>query len=298
MDKGAKLLKRKKGLKSRKGAQSALEEDRHGLEDGKGLIPIEVRESASLNGNSYKDLDAMLAEIELPNWSKLRLSQPTLQALQSLGFDTPTAIQSLAIPRIIQGHDLIGKASTGSGKTLAFGIPILEHILSLPNQKSRLPVALIIAPTRELAKQIVTHLEDIAKFSLGEMTVVNVIGGLAIQKQLRILQKRPSVVVGTPGRLWEVLSHPELKRLQLDALLKNIQFLVLDEADRLLQEGHFKEIENILECVNGGESKQTLVFSATFQKQLQQKLKGRKTFDGNLLTQDDALGQIPSRTFL
>jgi ATP-dependent RNA helicase DDX24/MAK5 len=130
------------------------------------------------------------------------------------------------------------------------------------------------------------------------MTVVNVIGGLAIQKQLRILQKRPSVVVGTPGRLWEVLSHPELKRLQLDALLKNIQFLVLDEADRLLQEGHFKEIENILECVNGGESKQTLVFSATFQKQLQQKLKGRKTFDGNLLTQDDALGQIPSRTFL
>jgi ATP-dependent RNA helicase DDX24/MAK5 len=298
VDKGAKLLKRKKGLKSRKVAQSALEEDRHGLEDGKGLIPMEGRESASLNGNSYKDLDALLADIELPNWSKLRLSQPTLQALQSLGFDTPTAIQSLAIPRIIQGHDLIGKASTGSGKTLAFGIPILEHILSLPNQKSRLPVALIIAPTRELAKQIVTHLEDIAKFSLGEMTVVNVIGGLAIQKQLRILQKRPSVVVGTPGRLWEVLSHPELKRLQLDALLKNIQFLVLDEADRLLQEGHFKEIENILECVNGGESKQTLVFSATFQKQLQQKLKGRKTFDGNLLTKDDALGQIPSRIFL
>ena len=74
----------------------------------------------------------------------------------------------------MQGHDLIGKASTGSGKTLAFGIPILEHILSLPDSQSRQsPSALVIAPTRELAKQIFTHLEDIAKFSLGAMTVVN-----------------------------------------------------------------------------------------------------------------------------
>ena len=273
--------------------QSALEKEWHGLEDGKSLISNEGNDSVSLNENPYEDLDALPADVELPSWSKLRLSQPTLQALQSLGFDTPTAIQSLAIPRIIQGHDLIGKASTGSGKTLAFGIPILEHILALPNPKSRVPVALIIAPTRELAKQIVTHLEEIAKFSFGEMTVVNVIGGLAVQKQLRILEKRPSVVVGTPGRLWEILSNPELKRLQLDASLKNIQFLILDEADRLLQEGHFKEIENILEFVNGGENKQTLVFSATFQKHLQQKLKRERTFDGNLLTQDDALGQIP-----
>ncbi len=273
--------------------QSALEKEWHGLEDGKSLISNEGNDSVSLNESPYEDLDALPADVELPSWSKLRLSQPTLQALQSLGFDTPTAIQSLAIPRIIQGHDLIGKASTGSGKTLAFGIPILEHILALPNPKSRVPVALIIAPTRELAKQIVTHLEEIAKFSFGEMTVVNVIGGLAVQKQLRILEKRPSVVVGTPGRLWEILSNPELKRLQLDASLKNIQFLILDEADRLLQEGHFKEIENILEFVNGGENKQTLVFSATFQKHLQQKLKRERTFDGNLLTQDDALGQIP-----
>lgn len=280
-------------MKSSKVAQSTLEKEWHGLEDEKGFISIEGTEAVSLDENPYENLEALPAEIELPSWSKLRLSQPTLQALQSLAFDTPTAIQSLAIPRIIQGHDLIGKASTGSGKTLAFGIPILEHILALPNPKSRFPVALIIAPTRELAKQIVTHMEEIAKFSLGEMTVVNVIGGLAVQKQLRILEKRPSVVIGTPGRLWEVLSNPELKRLQLDTSLKNIQFLVLDEADRLLQEGHFKEVENILEFVNGGENKQTLVFSATFQKHLQQKLKGKRSFDGNLLTKDDALGWIP-----
>jgi ATP-dependent RNA helicase DDX24/MAK5 len=260
----------------------------------------EEEETSLITGeNPYENLESMAGEVELPNWSKLRLSQPTLRALQSLQFESPTSIQSLAIPRILQGHDLIGKASTGSGKTLAFGIPILEHIIShstdtdTSTTKSNSPTALIIAPTRELAKQIVTHLEDIAKFSLGQMTIVNIIGGLAIQKQIRILEKRPSVIVGTPGRLWEVLSNPELKHLHLDAALKKIQFLVMDEADRLLQEGHFKEIENILDFVNGGQDKQTLVFSATFQKQLQQKLKGKKSFDGNLLTKDDALGLIP-----
>jgi ATP-dependent RNA helicase DDX24/MAK5 len=194
----------------------------------------------------------------------------------------------------MQGHDLIGKASTGSGKTLAFGIPILEHILSLPDSESHPPSALIIAPTRELAKQIVVHLQAIAKFSLGKMTVVNITGGLSVQKQIRILEKRPSVIVGTPGRMWEVLNNSELKDLNLDMTMKNIQFLVLDEADRLLQEGHFQEIDKILEFINGGEDKQTLVFSATFQKQLQQKLKGKKTFDGNILSKDDALGMIPS----
>ena len=162
--------------------------------------------------------------------------------------------------------------------------------LSLPDLKSKSPAALIIAPTRELSKQIVGHLEDIAKFSLGAMTVVNITGGLSLHKQLRILEKKPNVIVGTPGRLWEVLNSPEGKDLQLATAMKKTQFLVLDEADRLLQDGHFKEVEQILEFVNGGEEKQTLVFSATFQKELQQKLKGKKTFEGNLLSKDDALG--------
>jgi len=214
---------------------------------------------------------------------------PTLQALQSLGFTSPTPIQSLAIPKIMKGHDLIGKASTGSGKTLAFGIPILEHVLSLPDARSKAPTALVVAPTRELAKQIVSHLEDIAKFSLGAMTVFSVTGGLSVEKQIRLLKRKPSVIVGTPGRLWDVFSSPESKSLGLEKAMKEIQFLVLDEADRLLQDGHFAEIEKILDFVNGGEGKHTLVFSATFQKELQQKLK-RKNFEENLLSQDDALG--------
>jgi ATP-dependent RNA helicase DDX24/MAK5 len=145
-----------------------------------------------------------------------------------------------------------------------------------------------------LAKQIVTHLEAIAKFSLGAMTVVNITGGLAVQKQIRILEKRPSVIVGTPGRLWEVFKNPDVKDLDLAGRMKKIQYLVLDEADRLLQDGHFKEVEQILDFVNGGEEKQTLVFSATFQKQLQMKLKGKKAFEGNILSKDDALGTAPN----
>lgn len=267
---------------------SFSEEEWMGIPDSFGESEEEGEET--VNGNQFENLEMLQSEIELPAWSKMSLSTSTLQALASLGFKTPTTIQSLAIPRIMQGHDLVGKASTGSGKTLAFAIPILEHILSLSDPKSQTPTALILAPTRELAKQIVAHLEDIAKLSLGAMTVMNITGGLAVQKQIRLLEKRPSVIVGTPGRLWEVFNNLDLKDLQLDIAMKNIQFLVLDEADRLLQEGHFKEIEKILEFVNGGEGKQTLVFSATFQKQLQQKLKGKKRFEGNLLSTDDALG--------
>jgi len=244
------------------------------------------------DSNPFANLQTLEENVDLPAWSKMALSNPTLQALASLGFISPTAIQSLAIPRIMQGHDLIGKASTGSGKTLAFGIPILEHILSFPDPKAQSPTALIIAPTRELSKQIVGHLEDIGKFSLGAMSVVNITGGLSVQKQIRILEKKPSVIVGTPGRLWEVFNSPEGKDLELADSMKRIQFLVLDEADRLLQDGHFKEIEQILDFVRGGESKQTLVFSATFQKELQQKLKGKKKFEGDLMSKDDALGAL------
>jgi ATP-dependent RNA helicase DDX24/MAK5 len=252
----------------------------------------EIDEEHDSNQNTFSKLEELEPEVDLPEWSKMKLSPPTLQALSKLGFTAPTPIQSLAIPRIMQGHDLIGKATTGPGKTLAFGIPLLEHILSQPDPKSLGPSALVIAPTRELAKQIVGHLEAIAQCSLGAMTVCNVTGGLAVQKQLRILQKKPTVIVGTPGRLWEVFNNPQIKEMQLDQAIKKIQFLVLDEADRLLQDGHFAEIEKILDFVKGAEDRQTLVFSATFQKQLQQKLKGKKRFEGNVLSKDDALGNL------
>jgi ATP-dependent RNA helicase DDX24/MAK5 len=117
------------------------------------------------------------------------------------------------------------------------------------------------------------------------MTIVNITGGLSVQKQpIRILEKKLSVLVETPDRLCQkAFNSHEGKDMDLSASLKKIQFLMLDEADRLLQNGHFKEVEHILEFVKDGEDKQTLVFSATFQKNLQQKLKGKKAFEGNLI---------------
>jgi len=273
----------------------------------------------------------------LPAWSSLNLSLPTLRALSKLDFNTPTPIQSSAIPEIISGHDLIGKASTGSGKTLAFGIPILEHYLSCPRKSSKtsggeggeegeeekLPMALILSPTRELAHQLHAHMKALAAYA-PDMSIVSVTGGLSLQKQLRQLTERggADVIVATPGRLWEIVSEGQgwIARLR-----KGLKFLVVDEADRLLQEGHFKEVEEVMSLIGrrdagsdsesegGGDvdedeylkrnsikresreqvtERQTLVFSATFHKGLQQKLAGKggkKGLGGDLMGEKESM---------
>ncbi|OLL25598.1 ATP-dependent RNA helicase mak5 [Neolecta irregularis DAH-3] len=193
----------------------------------------------------------------LPNWSSISLHSTLLAALHALAFKTPTSIQKLSIPQIQAGHSLIGKASTGSGKTLAFALPILDSIISSPHKS---PAALIIAPTRELAKQIYEHIEEVAKYSA--ITSICITGGLSIQKQRRILSKNPNIIIATPGRLWEVINDGEGTISQFS----NVRFLVLDEADRLLQDGHFKEVEEILNVLKG--ERQTLIFSATLRKEL------------------------------
>ncbi|EOD44502.1 putative atp-dependent rna helicase mak5 protein [Neofusicoccum parvum UCRNP2] len=211
------------------------------------------------------------------------------------------------------GHDVVGKASTGSGKTLAFGIPILESFLEArstkkaPKSGEKTPTALILSPTRELAHQISQHLTDLCTSgSFDSPYIATITGGLSIQKQQRQLETA-DIVVGTPGRLWEVISngHGILKRF------KKIRFLVVDEADRLLSEGHFKEVEEIINVLErkdkeevedeeDGESepedkedhssqRQTLVFSATFNKGLQQKLAGKAKWHGELLSNKESM---------
>jgi ATP-dependent RNA helicase DDX24/MAK5 len=218
----------------------------------------------------------------------------TISSLATLKFKAPTPIQSAIIPEVLKGHDVIGKASTGSGKTLAFGIPILETYL----QKERLdrsgvpflqakeknPLAMILAPTRELAHQLDAHLKDLCSLSsVDGPLIATLTGGLSLHKQQRLLEKA-DIVIGTPGRLWEMMSQGKdlLKRL------RKIKFLVLDEADRLLTEGHFKEVEDILQSLDKEgidketpntqdyAPRQTLVFSATFNKELQQKLSSKR----------------------
>jgi ATP-dependent RNA helicase DDX24/MAK5 len=239
----------------------------------------------------------------------LSISEDVLSSIAGLGFTTPTPIQASAIPKILQGHDVIGKAVTGSGKTLAYGIPIFEHWLQAHREGhttlgsgSNTPTALILAPTRELAHQLVTHISDLTRACANRPKLAKVTGGLSIQKQLRQLADA-SIVVGTPGRLWEVMNESQ----EFANGLKQIRFLVLDEADRLLSEGHFKEVEEILDALDhkfiDGEdedaeqqsrvthsTRQTLVFSATFHQALQQKLISKsKTINGDLLNNEQSM---------
>jgi ATP-dependent RNA helicase DDX24/MAK5 len=250
-------------------------------------------------------------------WEHLELSSTTLSQLSHLGFRSPTPIQAASIPAIIQGRDVIGKAVTGSGKTLAFGIPIFERWLA--NQDGAMNgagkgnnkiLALIFAPTRELALQLNRHLNELCIDLDNRPKIVAVTGGLSIYKQQRQLQDA-EVVVATPGRLWEVMNDASTNQ-DVDALvdrLKKIRFLVVDEADRLLSEGHFKEVEEIIDALDrevideeeeqdtAGKppksQRQTLVFSATFHKGLQQKLAAKqkpgKRLDSNLLNNQQSM---------
>ncbi|RKF79442.1 ATP-dependent RNA helicase mak5 [Golovinomyces cichoracearum] len=242
--------------------------------------------------DSFKALSAYDGEeTEVSAWVELNLSSSLLISLSKLGFSKPTPIQSATIPEIFAGHDVVGKASTGSGKTLAFAIPIVDSWLKsnrdLDEAKQnveRSTIALILSPTRELAHQLAEHITRLCKGLPDAPQIATVIGGLSVQKQQRQLPKS-DIIIGTPGRLWEVISsdHQTLKNIRL------IKFLVIDEADRLLAEGHFKEVEQILSILNpeqvdhdenqqNSPIRQTLVFSATFEKHLQQKLarKGKK----------------------
>lgn len=245
---------------------------------------------------------------DMSAWSKLGISAEILSALSSLGFSSPTRIQQAAIPAVISGKDVIGKAVTGSGKTLAFGVPIVQSWLETHNRSKKnlsIPIAIILAPTRELAHQISKHLTELCRSMEPRPQVTTVTGGLSILKQQRQLETS-DIVVATPGRLWEVIQESN----SLLGRLKLIRFLVVDEADRLLSEGHFQEVEEILSALDrqivdegtedahesrGQRTRQILVFSATFHKGLQQKLASRKKFnhkDADLLSNKQSMDYL------
>ncbi|MCJ1243586.1 ATP-dependent RNA helicase [Trapelia coarctata] len=275
-----------------------------------------VSSGQSPSGNAFGVLCGLEEEdVDVSAWRSLGLSSETLSSLSKLRFTKPTPIQRASIPEILTGHDVIGKASTGSGKTLAFGIPILEHYLSAvtvaalsgkpkdPKQRSP-PVAMILSPTRELAHQLSTHLTDLCSIATTiSPRIVTLTGGLSMQKQQRLLANA-DIIIGTPGRLWEVISEGQ----GILKWLRQLKFLVIDEADRLLSEGHFKEVEEILNSLDrededldgpdeptqtgsaGKQQRQTLVFSATFQKELQQKLAGKgKPSGGDLMGKQESM---------
>jgi ATP-dependent RNA helicase RhlE len=181
-------------------------------------------------------------------FSKFGLSGPVLQGVKAMGYIEPTPIQLRAIPLVMSGQDVIGSAQTGTGKTAAFALPILSKL----ERGSNITRALILEPTRELAAQVETAFRDFARFS--DIQVAVVFGGVGYQRQLDALRDGVDVLVATPGRL---LDHIERGTCKLD----RIQFLVLDEADRMLDMGFLPDVRRIVEkCPR---QRHTSLFSAT-----------------------------------
>ena len=184
----------------------------------------------------------------------LGLSDAMLKALEQKGYGWPTTIQAEAIPHFMQWRDVIAKAPTGTGKTFAFGIPMIEHI----DAASEAVQGLILAPTRELAIQIGDELRSLLTYFQG-IRVAVLYGGAGIGGQIKQLEKKPQIVVATPGRL---MDHYNRHTIRLD----KIQTVVLDEADRMLDMGFFKDVTRILDKIKN--KKNLGLFSATISQEV------------------------------
>ncbi|MBU0953082.1 MAG: DEAD/DEAH box helicase [Nanoarchaeota archaeon] len=180
------------------------------------------------------------------NFADMQLDERLVRAVNEMGYETPTAIQEKAIPILKKGHDMIAQSETGSGKTAAFGLPILEKI-----EQGKGIQALIVTPTRELAEQIA---KEFTKFA-AHLSITHVLtyGGVSINPQIDNL-KRAEIVIGTPGRILDHLNRRTMN-------LSGVRFLVLDEADRMLDMGFIDDVEKIINTTP--KTRQTMLFSAT-----------------------------------
>ena len=188
------------------------------------------------------------------SFTDLALPEPIAKAIKDLGFEEPTPIQSLAIPLLRDGRDVIGQAHTGTGKTAAYGIPIVERV----DPAGKTPRALVLCPTRELAIQVSEELRKLARYRRG-LIILPVYGGQPIERQLHALKAGVQVVIATPGRL---LDHIDRRSITLS----DVGTVVLDEADEMLDMGFRDDIEAILKKTPSG--RQTVLFSATMSKEI------------------------------
>ncbi|WP_010587477.1 DEAD/DEAH box helicase [Schlesneria paludicola] len=182
-------------------------------------------------------------------FSELGLSPELLKAIERMGFEQASPIQAEAIPRLLEGHDVIGQSQTGSGKTAAFGIPAVE----LADPTNRAVQILMMCPTRELASQVAEEIAKLAAFKKG-VRELPIFGGQSYDHQFRGLKAGPQIVIGTPGRLIDHIKQGTLK-------LNEVKMVVLDEADRMLDMGFREDIETILESIPT--ERQIVLFSAT-----------------------------------
>lgn len=186
------------------------------------------------------------------NFKELNLSDAMKKALNFMGFEEATPIQSKAIPVVMSGHDIIGQAQTGTGKTCAFGIPAVEMI----DSKLQGVQVLVLCPTRELAIQVSEEFRSLCKYKRGIKSLA-IYGGQSIDRQIMALKGKPQIIIGTPGRIMDHMRRHTLK-------LKNLKMAVLDEADEMLNMGFRDDIDTIFADLP--EERQTMLFSATMPK--------------------------------
>jgi ATP-dependent RNA helicase RhlE len=184
-------------------------------------------------------------------FADLGLSEAVLKAVAESGYETPTPIQEKAIPWVMQGRDVLGTAQTGTGKTAGFTLPLID-ILDGGRARARMPRALILEPTRELADQVAASFEKYGKYS--KLSMALLIGGVSMDEQIKTLDRGVDVLIATPGRL---LDHFERGRV----MLTGVQVLVIDEADRMMDMGFMPDVERIVKLIPP--LRQTLFFSAT-----------------------------------
>lgn len=193
----------------------------------------------------------------MESFEGLGLSGQLVEAIRQLGFENPTPIQEKAIPLLLKGKvDLVGLAQTGTGKTAAFGLPLLQ----LVDESNRATQALIIAPTRELSVQITTDLERFSS-SIMKLNIVTVYGGASISDQIKRIRRGAQIIVATPGRLMDLLSRKVVD-------LSSIQYVVLDEADEMLNMGFKEDIDEILSTTP--KEKNVWLFSATMPREVRE----------------------------
>ncbi|ONK70841.1 uncharacterized protein A4U43_C04F2080 [Asparagus officinalis] len=300
--------KKKKKKKSRRERKKNKEKKKNGgsteIDDEEqcpALVPILADEPARNDIEDDAEDGMLLNDDDVYAWKELRLHSLLIKSMRRLGFREPTPIQKACIPAAAhQGKDVIGAAETGSGKTLAFGLPILQRLLderekatrSLQNGENSAEIfkggplrALIITPTRELALQVCDHLKAASRNI--DIQVVPIVGGMSSEKQERLLKRRPEIIVGTPGRLWDLISGGNQHLVELHSL----SFFILDEADRMIANGHFRELQSIIDMLpmsgNSAEHSSQTNHTCTTVPNLQRKKRQTFVFSATLALSDN-----------
>ena len=190
----------------------------------------------------------------MSSFQNLKLIAPLMKAISKLGYERPTPIQAQAIPPLLEGRDVLGCAQTGTGKTAAFSLPILQHLSTLRDGPGRRPIrALVLSPTRELAAQIEESFSEYGAY-LPALKHIVIFGGVNANPQISKLRRGVDILVATPGRLLDLQSQGEID-------LSQVEFFVLDEADRMLDMGFIHDIRRVLKVLPP--KRQNLLFSAT-----------------------------------